>query len=346
MAITPQSIKDAEFQLKMRGYDQVEVRAYLERVAEDYLKLIEELGRQAKGVKVLTLENKQLRQNGKSGEQEISAVQVAFNNLKKECQQERQVVDKQKDALAALGQMVDQLEGEKRAVSQKLGRAETKIQKLMTEMSQERMRSKKNFHRFQQLEKKQKNTAKEELELKKTLAAAQKFSEEMIQKSEQQASEVLGQARLEIEKIRREAREELAYFPAEIKRMKAEHRRVKEQLQAVVKSYLKGFEGTAIKDSELDGQEEIRQEERSGNDSARFTARSEEKTVVSSTDPPGAENQEGNGELTRESYETIHALEDQDELFQSISLPEDVPLDNDYLDELGDELSLTIDLDE
>lgn len=34
MAITPQAIKDQEFQVKFRGYDTVEVKAYLEPSAQ------------------------------------------------------------------------------------------------------------------------------------------------------------------------------------------------------------------------------------------------------------------------------------------------------------------------
>jgi len=37
MAITPQAIKDQEFRVKFRGYDEIEVKAYLELIAEEFL---------------------------------------------------------------------------------------------------------------------------------------------------------------------------------------------------------------------------------------------------------------------------------------------------------------------
>ena len=41
MSITPQTIKDQEFQVKFRGYDTIEVKAYLDLVAEEFFDLHE-----------------------------------------------------------------------------------------------------------------------------------------------------------------------------------------------------------------------------------------------------------------------------------------------------------------
>ena len=42
MSITPQAIKDQEFQVKFRGYDTLEVKAYLELLAEEFFELHEQ----------------------------------------------------------------------------------------------------------------------------------------------------------------------------------------------------------------------------------------------------------------------------------------------------------------
>ncbi|MDP3481389.1 MAG: DivIVA domain-containing protein, partial [Desulfoprunum sp.] len=42
MSITPQAIKDQEFQIKFRGYDSLEVKAYLELLAEEFFELHEQ----------------------------------------------------------------------------------------------------------------------------------------------------------------------------------------------------------------------------------------------------------------------------------------------------------------
>jgi len=39
--LTPQAIKDQEFQIKFRGYDAIEVKAYLELLAEDFFEVTE-----------------------------------------------------------------------------------------------------------------------------------------------------------------------------------------------------------------------------------------------------------------------------------------------------------------
>ena len=46
MSITPQAIKDQEFQVKFRGYDAIEVKAYLELLAEEFFELHEARSRQ------------------------------------------------------------------------------------------------------------------------------------------------------------------------------------------------------------------------------------------------------------------------------------------------------------
>jgi len=40
--LTPQAIKDQDFQIKFRGYDAIEVKAYLELLAEDFFELTEQ----------------------------------------------------------------------------------------------------------------------------------------------------------------------------------------------------------------------------------------------------------------------------------------------------------------
>ena len=50
--LTPQSIKDQEFQTKFRGYEPIEVKAYLELLAEDFFELTEKNRVQAEEIEV------------------------------------------------------------------------------------------------------------------------------------------------------------------------------------------------------------------------------------------------------------------------------------------------------
>ena len=58
--LTPQAIKDQEFQIKFRGYDAIEVKAYLELLAEDYFELSEQNRIHVEEIESLVAEQKSL----------------------------------------------------------------------------------------------------------------------------------------------------------------------------------------------------------------------------------------------------------------------------------------------
>ena len=60
MAITPQAIKDQEFQVKFRGYDAIEVKAYLELIAEEFFELFEQVRKQVEDIEGLVEEKEEL----------------------------------------------------------------------------------------------------------------------------------------------------------------------------------------------------------------------------------------------------------------------------------------------
>jgi len=53
MAITPQLIKDQEFQIKFRGCDPLEVRDYLETIADEFFELQEQCKEQFEELELL-----------------------------------------------------------------------------------------------------------------------------------------------------------------------------------------------------------------------------------------------------------------------------------------------------
>ena len=58
--LTPQAIKDQEFQVKFRGYDSIEVKAYLELLAEDFFELTEQNRTQEEEIESLRAEQEAL----------------------------------------------------------------------------------------------------------------------------------------------------------------------------------------------------------------------------------------------------------------------------------------------
>lgn len=327
MAITPQSIKDAEFQVKLRGFDKSEVRTYLEYVAEEYLVLLEKLERLERYGQNLDQANKKIKHENKVYKNEIVEAQNEINELKVQYQQEKKRTEKQDQESETTGNTLSQLEKENRILAKKLRLADARIKETKSTLVQEKTKKEKLLQRINFLEKQNKSNRKEEEELRQTLAAAYKFSEETIQKSEEQASDIFNRARLEIERLRSEAQEELASYPREIKRMKQEYDKVKEQLRLIVGQYLKGLESESIDEIRVDENEQ----EDSDQDIDHIEDESEETSLLESN------------EMNNKEYRHDEAAEDQHELFQSIPIPEDMPPTSDYLDELTKNINLSLD---
>lgn len=313
MTVTPQAIRDAEFQVKLRGYDQAEVKEYLERIAEDHLKLIERLDMQERSIEALSRDNHKLRQESKSCERKIIDARNTVEETKNTRLQEKEQFEKQEWELKTLRRAVGQLEEEKLASTKRQGLADIHIKKLQAGMLQEQSREKELLQRMQLLEKQNQAAQREESDLKKALATAQKLSDGMIQDSEKQAREILTRARLEIEKLRRQAKEELAYFPAEIQRMREQHDKLKGQVRSILKNYLESFDNALTDVGALLEEEEGK--------------------------PPQKEMP------FKEKPAEQEALAGSDELFQSIPISDNMSFDNEDLDDISEDVSLSLDME-
>jgi len=344
MKVTPQSIKDAEFKVKLRGYDQAEVKAYLEGIGEEHLKLIEQLEKREESIQSLSLSNNKLQEESRSLEKDIGDAHRTVDIIKNDCRQEKEQCEKQKQELQTLRKTVGELEGEKQTIVTRLGRADALIKQLRVVIAEEQSSKKKLLQHIHLLEQQNKKVQNQENDLKTTLATAHKFSEKIIEESEQQASEVISQARLEIEKFRRETQEELAFFPAEIQRMKQEHDKVKEQLRAIVNGYLESFDNT-LETDDIGLKEEpgVVLQEMDG-----CERKQDGPECQAAVEKPGRyekAHKAGDG-LTQQPYVAMDELDGQDELFQSIHIPDEKVFENDSLDEISRNIFLPLDLED
>jgi len=227
MTITPQKIKDTQFRQKMRGYDVVEVRTFLERVAEEYLGRIEKQEADERQISELRQEVEQLRIQYEGWSKELAEGRKTIEHLTNECRREKKQNERQGRRLKTFQITIDRLQQENNELLGKSDLAHKRFREMKADLLKERSTHKKMQNAIQLLEKRNIQAKKQEEYLKKTLAAADKFSEDLIQKSEQQASEIFNRTRKEIARLRSEAREELAHFPSEIKKMKEEYSRVR-----------------------------------------------------------------------------------------------------------------------
>ena len=84
MAITPQAIKDQEFQTKFRGFDPIEVKGYLELVAEEFFELLEKVRQQEEEIEVLSQEKGLLEEMNAKLEDDIETALKTTDDVRKE----------------------------------------------------------------------------------------------------------------------------------------------------------------------------------------------------------------------------------------------------------------------
>ena len=87
MAITPQAIKDQEFQIKFRGYDAIEVKAYLELIAEEFFEVFEQVRQQNEDIEGLTEEKEDLNELHSLLEGDMTALQRKYDQISAEAGQ-------------------------------------------------------------------------------------------------------------------------------------------------------------------------------------------------------------------------------------------------------------------
>jgi len=260
MSITPQAIKDQEFQVKFRGYDTLEVKAYLELLAEEFFelheqnrKMAEEGAGLASDVETLQREKEEAQRDGRKRIEELE-------NLKDE-------IKRQQNQSIALQKEVDELRG-KLDSSLK----ETELAKEMVESAEERMKSEQAIaaaklqeerdeaearrvaenesaqqirleieklrHELKILEEQNRELKKGEADFKTAIVAAQKFSEDLKKRAEKEARQIMERAKTDVENFRKQAHEELSRLPVEIEKLHKKRNEIRDELKMVLQSYL------------------------------------------------------------------------------------------------------------
>ena len=277
MSMTPQVIKDQEFQVKFRGYDAIEVKAYLELLAEEFFELNEQNRVLAENIEGFTVEKQTFNS-------EREKLQKEIKSLRDELQQFRAGAGRKDDYLVALQQEIKELKDKLDA-----SRKETDLAKKVVDAAERRMRSEQEKaairlreeveaveswvteereqsnqlrlendqlrQRFEMLEQQYKELKKGEMDFKTTIVAAQKFSEDLRKRAEEETTEMMEKARQDVELFRRKAQEELAHLRIEIERLENRRVEVREELKSLLNTYLQQldtFHGSQSSGSEED----------------------------------------------------------------------------------------------
>ena len=251
--LTPQAIKDQEFQIKFRGYDAIEVKAYLELLAEDFFELNEQNRVQAEELETLRAEQEELEREKESlaaevnlSRENVDGIQSRLENSYKHKDQEIAELREQLEAAQAAAAVQ---EDEKKNLFGKIGELEEKLvggqgMTLQEHAENEKLRAKVEFLEEQNRELKQQG-----LDFKTTILAAQKFADNLRQTSELEAQQMMAQARADVEKFRNEAQAELARLPKEIEALNQKKIKVRNELRSILQSHLEALDVLFASDS-------------------------------------------------------------------------------------------------
>lgn len=234
MAITPQAIKDQEFLVKFRGYDAIEVKAYLELVAEEFFELFEKVRQQTEDIEELVEEKQDLIDRHATLEGDMNALMGKNDRLTAEIEENKDRTTSFNREINELKSRVAALEKDLDAKDEDLEAARNQIE-AEKEIAEKERKEKQDFlNRLAETERQWAEQKKDEIDFKETLLAAQKFSQDMKKGSEDEASEILAKARADAEKLRQDTFQELARYPKEIERLKAKRNQVREDLRTVL----------------------------------------------------------------------------------------------------------------
>ncbi len=242
MAITPQAIKDQEFQSKFRGYDTIEVKAYLELIAEEFFELLEDARKHTEEVEIFTEEKETLLAEKQSVEENALSFQEECEEKDTELASKQEEIALLEKIQEELNEKIQTLENEKLEQQEEIKAILEENRAKDAEIEGEKAQAIELQHQIDVLKKQTQNLDDAEVDFKSTLVMAQKFSNEMKEKSEAESQEIIDVAIEEAEKLRSETLEELARYPKEIEVLKKKRNQVKEDLEKILRVCLENLE--------------------------------------------------------------------------------------------------------
>jgi len=238
MALTPQLIKDQEFEQKFRGCDPLEVRDYLEVVANEFFELQEQCAEQLEELETLRDAKEKSEKYTGSLETDMEFTKKVSDKLKDSCTQKEEKIKELTKEVEELQLRVADMEQEDTNHDEEISTMEAmiaEVEELLKESEKEKnvLNSK-----IEILKEQNEELRKDEVDFKSTLASAQRFAEELKEKSRIEAEEMIAEAHAKIEKIRDDAREELERLPREIEILLKKKGEVRAALKATLEGYL------------------------------------------------------------------------------------------------------------
>jgi DivIVA domain-containing protein len=238
MSITPQLIKDQEFEVKFRGFDPIEVKDYLETIADEFFELQEQCKEQEEELDGL--------REAKDSSEEYSTSLVTYmeftrkisDELKDGCGQKEEKVKELTAEVEELQLRIADMEEDGKEHEEELSTIEAGRKEVEEALKEAQAESDSLRSRLEIQQEQINDLKKEEVDFKATLAAAQRFAEEMKEKSTVEAEEMIESANDEIAQIRDDAQAELDRLPVEISILEKKKHTVRAELKAILENYM------------------------------------------------------------------------------------------------------------
>ena len=256
--LTPQAIKDQDFQIKFRGYDAIEVKAYLELLAEDFFELTEQNRIYEGETESLKTELELLQREKDNLAAEVRLSQENAEGIQSQIDQGNKHKDKEISDMMVLVEETRAsalaLEVENRDLQNKVQELEEKLAGGVGASIHEQAEIEKFRAKIELLEEQNRELKQQGFDFKTTILAAQKFADSLRQSSEEEAQRIMEKARADVQKFRTEANAELSRLPKEIDKLHQQRIKVREDLRSMLHSYLEALE--IFPDQERGGKED------------------------------------------------------------------------------------------
>jgi len=299
MSITPQTIKDQEFQIKFRGYDIIEVKAYLDLVAEKFFDLLEAKRHQDEEVATLQVHCQTLTEEKDDLEERLRVNGSALTHDEESRQAREAETRMLHDQAAVLAKQVKDVEAEKAALlfaregrERALAEEVRGLRDKLILVQQDNTGKDKDIERLRQQlaanEMQIRELKKDETASKHLIIAAQNFADDLRRKSEKEAHEMVAKAHAEIEIFRQKAQEELTRLPVEIERLHQQREQVWNELRRLLQTHIEQLDFSSdFKKSSPDIDEMFRSLTASNGD--QIEQQAEQNLVVMDLEPTGSE---------------------------------------------------------
>ncbi len=238
MFTTPQLIKDKEFESKFRGFDPIEVKEYLEIIADEFFELQEQCKEQEDELETLRAAKDSSEEYNNSLETDIEFTRKISQELKNGCAQKEEKVRELTAEIEELQLRIADMEQESADHDEELSTVEAGRKEAEEALKAIKAENDTLKNKIEVLREQNRDLKKEEIDFKSTLAIAQRFAADLKEKSKVEADEMIKYAKDEITRIRNEAQAELTRLPKEIQILENKKYEVKAELKAVLENYL------------------------------------------------------------------------------------------------------------